>query len=447
MSIQMPPTSACAFDSRGPIATMSAMNDGRRMTARAPLVLLILYAALAGPTAAAVTEVVLCEADFSIMSGFVASPDARHLAWVEKNEGRERIVLDGATEPFYEGVSSIVFSGDGDHMAYVAGTARAPVPGVNYAVVRDGVIGESYERVSVPQMDLHGRMLAYVAETRNAPVSLVIDGSPRRAGDTIVGGTLVLSREGGRFAFMVKHKDSYDLVTDAGVRGSYKSIVPTRVEFSPDGEHLSFVVPALEPAFFLDEKRFDRCDEGVLGPVYDSVGKSLGYALRYKNVWRVTVRHPTRTIQFETTDNVSALMLGPSGEHFAYLRTRPLGKMVVVLDTMPVGEYDRVEGLTFSPDGKHLAFAVGEGNRWRVVYRGDTTGLYESVRHLVVSPSGGHWACWVGKEGRWRGVVDGIKGRAYDATLTRIVFDNEHQLHYIARRRNTYYRVNVSLDK
>jgi hypothetical protein len=417
------------------------------MTAPVSIVLLILCASFVRPTAAAVTEVLLCEADPSIMSGFVASPDARHLAWVAKNEGRERVVLDGATEPFYEGVSSIVFSEDGDHMAYVAGIARAPVPGVNYAVVRDGVIGESYERVSVPQMDLHGRMLAYVAETRNALGTMVINGSPRRAGDTIVGGTLVLSREGGRFAFMVKQKDSYDLVTDAGVRGSYKSIFPASVKFSPDGEHLSFVVPALEPAFFLDEKRFDRCDEGVIGPVYDSVSKSLGYALRYKNVWRVTIRHPARVIQFETTDDVSDLMLSPSGEHFAYLRTRPLGKMVVVLDTMPVGEYDRVEGLTFSPDGKHLAFAVGEGNRWRVVYRGDTTGLYESVRHLVVSPSGGHWACWTGNEGKWRCVVDGVKGRAFDATLSRIVFDNENQLHYIARRRNTYYRVNVALDR
>jgi WD40 repeat protein len=417
------------------------------MMAPVSIVLLILCASLIRPTAAAITEVVLCEADPSIMSGFVASPDARHLAWVEENEGRERVVLDGAPGPYYESVSDIVFSEDGDHMAYVAGTSRTPVPGVNYAIVCDGVIGESYERVSVPQMDLHGRVLAYFAETRNAPVTLVVNGSPRRPGDTIVEGSLVLSREGGRFAFMVKQKESYDLVTDAGVRGSYKSIFPTSVEFSPDGEHLSFVVPALEPVFFLDEKRFDRCDEGVLGPVYDSVGKSMGYALRYKNVWRVTIRHPARVIQFETTDNVSDLMLSPSGEHFAHLRTRPLGKMVVVLDTVTVGEYDRVEGLTFSPDGKHLAFAAGEGNRWRVVYGGDTTGLYESVHHLVVSPSGGHWACWTGNEGKWRCVVDGIKGRTFDATLSRIVFDNESQLRYIARRRNTYYRVNVSLDR
>jgi hypothetical protein len=218
------------------------------------------------------------------------------------------------------------------------------------------------------------------------------------------------------------------------------------VELSPDGEHLSFVVDDVEPVFFLDSERFDRCDD-VLGPAYDSVGKSLGYALRYRDVWRVTVQHPAKTIQFEITDDVSDLMLSPSGEHFAYLRTRPLGGTVVMLDTAPVGEYDRVEGLTFSPDGKHLAFATGEGDRWRVVFKGVATGLYESVRHLVVSPSGGHWAGWTGKEGKWRCVVDGIKGKAYDATLSRIVFDNEHQLHYIARRRNTYYRVTVSLDK
>lgn len=416
------------------------------MMAPVPIVLLILYASLTRPTAASVTEVVLCEADFSITSGFVASPDARHLAWTEENEGRKRVVLDGAPGPCYEEVSNIVFSEDGYHIAYVVGTGRAPAPGMNHAVVCDGEIGESYEQVSVPKMDLHGRMLAYFAETGSLPVTLVVNGSPRRPGDTIVQRSFVLSREGGRFAFTVKQKDSYHLVTDVGLRGSYRSVAPWRVKFSPDGRHLSFVVYHKEPAFFLDEERFDRCD-GVLGPVYDSVGKSLGYALRYKDVWRVTIRRPAGAIQLETTDDVSDLMLSPSGEHFAYLRTRPLGGTAVMLDTVPVGEYERVGGLTFSPDGKHLAFATGEGNRWRVLFKGVTTGLYDSVRQLVVSPSGGHWACWTGKEGEWRCVVDGIRGKAYDATLTRIVFDNEHQLHYIARRRNTYYRVNVSLDK
>ena len=156
------------------------------MVARAPIVLLFLYASLARPSAAAVKEVVLCEADSSIMSGFVASPDARHLAWVEQKEGLERVVLDGATGPYYQGVSSIVFSEDGDRMAYVAGTSRTPVPGVNHAVVCDGTIGESYEQVSAPKMDLHGRMLAYFGRTGKTPVTLIVNGSPRRPGDTIV---------------------------------------------------------------------------------------------------------------------------------------------------------------------------------------------------------------------------------------------------------------------
>jgi hypothetical protein len=425
---------------------VSAGYAKNRMIAPVSIILLVLSMALSRTTAAGVTEVVLCEADPNIMSGFVSSPDARHLAWVEQNEGRKRVVLDGATGPYYEDVSSIVFSEDGNHMAYVAGISRTPVPGMNYAVVRDGEIGESYERVSVPQMDLHGRLLAYYAATRNVPVTLVVNGSRWRTGDTLVEGTLVLSREGGRFAFLLRRKDRWDLVTDAGVRGTYQFLVPSGVEFSPDGEHLSFVISALEPAFFLDGKRFDRWD-GLLGPVYDSVGKSVSYALRYGDVWRVTIRHPAKTIQFETPDDVSDLTLSPSGEHFACVRTRPLGRKIILLDTVPVGEYDRVGGLTFSPDGRHLAFATGEGSRWRVAFKGVSTGLYESVSDLVISPSGGHWACWTGSEGAWRCVVDGNRGKAFDAKLSRIVFDNEHELHYIARRRNTYYRVSVSPDK
>jgi hypothetical protein len=260
----------------------------------------------------------------------------------------------------------------------------------------------------------------------------------------------VLSREGGRFAFTVKQRDWYHLATDVGLRGSYKSMTLSDVKFSPDGEHLSYAVNGAEPVLVLDSERVGYYDE-VLGPVYDSVGKGLGYALRYQDLWHVTIRRPAGTIRFETTDDVSDLMLCPSGEHFAYAKTSPLGgTTMIMLDTVPVGEYREVEGLAFSPDGKHLAFAAAEGTRWRVVFKGVASGLCESVRQLVISPGGEHWACWEDREDgedRARAIVDGVKGKDYDATLSRIVFDNEHQLHYVARRRNTYYRVIVSLDK
>lgn len=419
------------------------------MTTRTPVALLMLCASLAGPAAAAVTQVRLCDIDSSFMSGFVVSPDARHLAWMEQRDGMGRVVLDGATGSCYDRVSSIVFSEDGDHMAYVVGTIRAPDPRMNYAVVRDGEVGEFYEQVDVPQIDLHGRMLAYFAHTRNEPVTLVVNGSPLRPRDTVVGWSFAHSREGGHFAFLIKRKDLYYLVTDAGLRGSYRSVAPSWLGFSPDGEHLSYVIPYVEPAFFLDEQRFDGYDD-VLGPVYDSLDRSLGYALRYQDVWRLTIQRRSRTLQLETTDGVSNLMLSPTGEHFAYLKHSPLGGTTVILDTAPVGAYERVVGLTFSPDGNHLAFAAGERDKWRVVFDGTATGRYDSVRSLVVSPSGGHWACWArkgDKDGKWRCVVDGSKGEAYDAASSRIVFDNEHELHCIARRRNMYYRVSVSLDK
>jgi hypothetical protein len=104
----------------------------KRVMARIPIVLLALYALLAQPTAAAVREVVLCEADPMVASGFVASSDAQHLAWIETTEGRERVVLDGAPGPHYETVSNIVFSEDGSHIAYVVRTDRPAVPRVDH---------------------------------------------------------------------------------------------------------------------------------------------------------------------------------------------------------------------------------------------------------------------------------------------------------------------------
>jgi hypothetical protein len=227
-------------------------------------------------------------------------------------------------------------------------------------------------------MDLHGRLLAYFAKSRRTPVVLVVNGSYRRPDDTVIEGSLVLSREGGRFAFTVKQKDWYHLATDVGLRGSYKSMTLSNVMFSPDGEHLSYTVDGTEPVLVLDSETVGYYDE-VLGPVYDSVGKGLGYALRYQDLWHVTIQRPAGTIRFETTDDVSDLMLCPSGEHFAYARTSPLGGVTIMLDTVPVGEYREVEGLTFSPDGRNLAFAAAEGNKWRVVFKGVASGLYESV--------------------------------------------------------------------
>jgi hypothetical protein len=343
----------------------------------------------------------------------------------------------------------MMFSEDGDHLAAVV-TVDWPSPQPSgQTVLFDNKRGERYDDVSSLAVDRHGTTVGFIAKLLDESLpAVVINSRFPRLRDTLVGSSLVLSREGGRFAFVTRQKEYYYVATDRELVGPYNSVDDSSLQFSPDAEHLSFLALTDEQVLVLDGEPVGYCDS-ALGPVYDSVGRSIAYALysEHTGQWQVTVRQPSGTASIDLDGYLDDLVLSPDGKHFAYTFTRPLGGMTVMLDTTLVAEYGQVRCLTFYPDSRRLAYAAFERGRWRVVADGDTSPGLGEIRDLVVSPNGGHWACWAHEgDDKWYPVVDGVKLKSYHAATSRIVFDGEDRLRCIARRWNTYYRVSISLN-
>ncbi len=398
----------------------------------------------AGEPGPKVREVPIYQVGTTAASDFLASSDARHLAWKEDVDSRECVVLDGARSPLCRGVSTVLFSEDGEHLAgIVMSDWPAPTP-PGPTVMLDNELKERYEGVSDLAIDRHGSQFGFIAQPQGEDLTVVINGSYRRPRDTVMGGSLVLSREGGRYAFVARNQGLYYVATEDGLNGPYTEIDSRSLRFRPDAKHLSCEATTGEQAFILDGKLVGHCD-AVVGPAYDSVGRSLAYALLYHGLWSITVRRPYSTYDIYPTGEVTDLVWSPDGKHLAYTDAKPLGGTLLVLDSTQVAEYDSIACLTFAPDGKQVAYAAFGLGAWRVVVDKTFSPRLASVKDLVVSPEGKHWACWTKERDKWYAVVDGEKVGSYHDTLTRIVFDSEHELRFIARRWNTYYRVGLSL--
>jgi WD40 repeat protein len=142
------------------------------------------------------------------------------------------------------------------------------------------------------------------------------------------------------------------------------------------------------------------------------------------------------------------LIFSSNNQRFAYSFQNNNGKWLVVLDGKKSEEYDMVEELKFSPDGKHFAYIAGKG-RFRGGIAGDDPTLrfigkqfvivdnkkqkdYDYIENILFSPDSKHLAY---------GAIR-FKDKDRDQKETFIVFDGKEQKPYyeIAGIGNIYFR-------
>ena len=204
--------------------------------------------------------------------------------------------------------------------------------------------------------------------------------------------------------------------------------------------------------------------------VFSDDSQSFAYAAETKDGWFVI----TDGTQSRCWTGIGEVMYGPK-QRFVYVAYDSNG-WYVVLDGVPSDSFEAVMqgSLTFSPNGKHLAYVVASGNQFRVVIDGELGFIYESIAALRFCPDSetlvyivrerrqeyiamdkeligpfnqiadytigqnGKLGILVSDQDGWRVVIDGHKGQVFD-NLGSIQFSKNGQYAYAAERDNKWH--------
>jgi Tol biopolymer transport system component len=117
-------------------------------------------------------------------------------------------------------------------------------------------------------------------------------------------------------------------------------------------------------------------------------------------------------------------------------------KLVVVADGLAGAEYDGIGPLSFSPDGKRVAYVAMKGEKSLVVVDGQPGAEYDGIGTLSFSPDGKRIAYGAKKDEKWLVVVDGHAGAQYDGIGNGSpIFSPKGVLEYLAIKEGSLYRV------
>ena len=321
----------------------------------------------------------------------------------EKEKSKRFVVCNGVKGRVYDGIGTLVFSADGQRLAYAARQ------GDQWLVVCDGTEGPRYASIGKNSITFSpdGKQLAYTAKRPAGDWVAVIDGKESAPAHTI-----------------------------------------GRPLFSPDGSIFGFAVfrSEHEGAYILNGKRAGEVYDDIDDAVFSSDGKHYVFTARRDKRWRVV--HDGR----EGTPYADVLhpRISADGAHVAYVARDNDGKHFVVLDGKPVGDqkFDEISALCLSDDGRAVAYC-GKLDVGQIVMYSPEQGAseYEEVRHLAMSPDGKHLAYWGRRGGKWLLVIDGNSEPAFDGPLkdSRIVFRGNDAVHALAVNGNTIFRAELDL--
>jgi len=382
-------------------------------------------------------------------------------------------------------------SPDGKRVAYIARGTEG-----NESVVLDGKKQREYNEVDLPIFSLDSTRFAYVAKT-SSKWTIVLDGHEQTTYDAIV--CLVFSPDSRRLAYIAKQGERVCIVVD-GKEGRYEPLAFDPI-FSTDSQHVVYVAIEGKQSFVvLDEQEQKRYDEPaiVILPALSPDGRHLAYLVAVPGgKWFAVIGG----IEGKRFDGIVAHpRFSPDSKRTAYIAIvveEEKKKWFVVTNGGEEGPYDVIGGFTFSPDGKHLAYAAErDGIPWVVVdgkeqYRGGfippvfspnskhiaygngqalavygravqmqqwvvLDGLeqkhYRSVTKdsLTFSSDSQHLAYIVADETGQFVVIDGKEGKPYEEIFTMeggsIIFDSTDRLHYVARKGNGIYLVQERIE-
>jgi len=305
------------------------------------------------------------------------SPGGEGLAY---RVGDSRVVHNGNVGKAYENAGLLALSPDGRHVAY---RVEEKGPPFRAFVVRDGTEGHQYEHTTQPAFSPDSRHLTYSA-VRNRRWLIVTDGEEREVDDDYVMGVIFTS-DGRHLVYGVKRAGAYFRMLDAVHRA------PGATVRSVNGFEKRRYIDDRGNTAWLVERVLPAPDTPLPCRLVERRVRSLGAVPPWDRPHR---RYASPT------------------HELLVLTVKFVDETAVYLNGREVGIYRQVHrSVTFSPDGRHAAWAAKQENAWHVYRDGVAEGpAWDRCGTLIFSPDAAHlaWVAVVGDESML--VVDGNAG-------------------------------------
>jgi hypothetical protein len=313
--------------------------------------------------ALAVRQTVFCakptEPPPRVQVWIMSADDERHVAYLSVQSGKWRMVWNGKPGKQYDRIEKFTFSPDSRHLVYVGKDARGA------CLVVDGKEGKEYAEIgplSAQQepfeFSADGNHLAYQAKIAPGRECIVMDGAEGPIFDAILSGTFQFSGNSRHFAYAARRGDKVCVLRDNQVAlesDLERNTGSPRGPFlSPDGQHLAFMVRRGPHLYVnidgIDGKSWDdMANLGTRG--FSPDGKHFTYtAQRGDRFFTVLDQEERPEMPIQGT------VFSPDGRRCAAVHEDETGSWVTV-DGVPGKKHaGHVLGMTFSPDGKKLAY-------------------------------------------------------------------------------------------
>ncbi len=322
----------------------------------------------------------------------------RRLLEVERSQSGQRVLVDGAAGPSFDGVApGGLVQGANGRLAYPARRGAA------WHLVDGGRIGPAWEGIGEVAMAPGGAALAYTAE-RAGRWRVVRDGVEGPAFEAVLARSLRWDVDGQHLAYAAVEAGAVRVVADGLAGPAFDGVAGLKV--ASDGTvayrarrgELPWVVigPQVRPAG-------EAADLLALAPR----GGRVAWAERRDGRWRVVVDG------LDVTEGDEVVAVAADGQRWGAILRRG-GRCLVLVDGAEVGEEPEAEDLQLA--GPHVAWLARRPGGQAVVVDGVARRFDVLVEGTLVLGEDGRWAVVAGDAAARRVelLVDGLPVERFD---------------------------------
>lgn len=346
--------------------------------------------------------------------------------------GKSYVVRRGKEGEVYDGAADLVYSPDGNKLAYHAQS------GSNHYVVVNENRGPSFMTIANDEPILFSpdsKKVAYKGLLMKK-WHVVLD--DKTIDQTDGAKELIFSPDSSKLAFAARDEKKWYVVLDDWKSKKYTNVF--RLTFSRDSKHFAFAAQDSSDFFIIADQKPLEVFDLVGTPIFSPADSELVYSACKKGKWFIikgkekgpelndigpyffteNAEHFVYSgekdgkyyvfidgKQSEAYEKVSLPEPSPDGKRIMYFAQKEKdGKWFAVIDGKQEQEYDMLSFALFSPDSKKAVYIAQKGKKFAVVENGKESQWYDGAGYPVFSSDSSHLAYEASKDNKWFMVVD-----------------------------------------